>query len=88
MERETTIAVTGNNRAFHIKCVAKHVDCIVGSNAKSIYSVTFAATVPALLPNQISLRVFPKRQLFTKDNTPPMPLSDAHLGGLFFLGHE
>ena len=37
---------------------------------------------------QISLRVFPKRQLFTKDNTPPMPLSDAHLGGLFFLGHE
>lgn len=24
----------------------------------------------------------------TKDNTPPMPLNDAHLGGLFFYSHE
>jgi hypothetical protein len=22
-----------------------------------------------------------------QDNTPPMPLFDAHLGGFFFLGH-
>ncbi len=50
MERETTIAVTGNNRASNIKSVAKHVDCIVESNVRSIYSVIFAATVPALLP--------------------------------------
>jgi hypothetical protein len=50
MERETTIAGTGNNRAFNIKCVAKHVECIVGSNAKSIYSVIFAATVHTTLP--------------------------------------
>jgi hypothetical protein len=26
--------------------------------------------------------------LSIKYNTPPMPLLDAHLGGLFFLGHE
>lgn len=88
MERETTIAVTGNDRAFNIKCVAKHVECIVGSNVESIYSVIFAATVPALLPVRSAYRSFLKESIFTKDNTPPMPLSDAHLGGLFFLGHE
>ena len=27
-----------------------------------------------------------KKNVYTQDNTPPMPLSDAHLGGLFFLG--
>ena len=27
-----------------------------------------------------------KANSFKQDNTPPMPLNDAHLGGLFFLG--
>lgn len=26
-----------------------------------------------------------KEKVFTQDNTPPMPLYDAHLGGFFFL---
>lgn len=48
MERETTITATGNNRASNIKCVAKHVECIVVCNAKGNFSVTFAATVPVV----------------------------------------
>ncbi len=30
---------------------------------------------------------FSAEQYLTKDNTPSMPLSDAHLGGFFFLSH-
>ena len=44
------------------------------------------------IPNFINQNQFEIEQEFssfdcflTKDNTPPMPLSDAHLGGLFFL---
>lgn len=29
-----------------------------------------------------------KDSSFSKDNTPPMPLFDAHLGGFSFLNHE
>jgi len=37
--------------------------------------------------NDFSLykKVINQDRLITQDNTPPMPLRDAHLGGLFFL---
>jgi len=47
--------------------------------------VTFAATVPVLLPACSAYGSVSSKVLETNNNTPPMPLSDAHLGGLFFL---
>ncbi len=55
-------------------------------NVKKYY--TFEATVPELLTVRSVFGSFSKKSTFTQDNTPSMPLSDAHLGGFFFLGHE
>ena len=54
------------------------------------YFFTFAPIVPATLPISTASQggSFETEHTSFKDNTPPMPLSDAHLGGLFFLGHE
>jgi len=48
---------------------------------------TFEATVPAVLPVRSVFGSFSKKSSFTQDNTPSMPLSDAHLGGFFFYSH-
>lgn len=53
-----------------------------------IYIPIFAlpATVLQLVKYASSSRL---RKIYSvNDNTPPMPLFDAHLGGLFFLSHE
>lgn len=47
--------------------------------------ITFALTVPVLLPIRIAHGSLLKKSTFTNDNTPPMPLHDAHLGGFLFL---
>jgi hypothetical protein len=47
--------------------------------------VTLAPTVPLLLPVRSAQGSFSIRSNFTNNNTPPMPLHDAHLGGFFFL---
>lgn len=44
----------------------------------------FASTVPVLLL-ACSNGSFSSKVIVTNNNTPPMPLLDAHLGGLFFL---
>ncbi len=46
---------------------------------------TFATTVPVLLPVRLAHGSFSKDSLITQDNTPPMPLYDAHLGGFLIL---
>lgn len=48
-------------------------------------SCTFALTVPVLLPIRTAHWSFFKDSTFTNNNTPPMPLHDAHLGGFLFL---
>jgi hypothetical protein len=45
----------------------------------------FAPTVPVLLPVRSAHRSYLTDIYFNNDNTPPMPLYDAHLGGLLFL---
>ncbi|SMC61500.1 hypothetical protein SAMN04488101_101730 [Pedobacter nyackensis] len=45
----------------------------------------FALTVPVLLSIRTAHMSFFKEQFSTQDNTPPMPLLDAHLGGFLFL---
>ena len=55
---------------------------------KSCNCMTFAATVPVLLTVGSACGSFLRESIFTYDNTPPMPLTDAHLGGLCFLGHK
>lgn len=47
--------------------------------------ITFALTVPVLLPIRTAHGSFFKDSTFTNNNTPPMPLHDAHLGGFLFL---
>ena len=47
---------------------------------------TFAATVPELHTIRTALGSLLTESFLTKDNTPPMPLFEAHLGGLFILG--
>lgn len=44
----------------------------------------FASTVFELHTIRTALELFSKKVLKTKNNTPPMPLFDAHLGGFFF----
>jgi len=51
---------------------------------KPVNTITFAPTVPVLLPVRSAYGSYLKTVLVTNDNTPPMPLLDAHLGGLFF----
>lgn len=58
-------------------------------------NITFAATVPVLLPGRSANGSFLKDSSILNDNTPPMPLYDAHPGGFFFcnsllinLNHE
>lgn len=46
----------------------------------------FAVTEPELHTIRTALRSVLKKTVYTQDNTPPMPLFDAHLGGFFFLG--
>lgn len=48
-------------------------------------SFTFAPTVPVQLSVRFASGSYFKDSLFTNNNTPPMPLHDAHLGGFFFL---
>lgn len=57
--------------------------------------VTFAPTVPVLLPVRSANGSFLKDSSSLNDNTPPTPLFDAHPGGFFFcnsllinLNHE
>ncbi len=47
--------------------------------------IIFASTVPVLHTIRTACGSFSSKVLETKNNTPPMPLNDAHLGGLFFL---
>lgn len=57
------------------------------NNFKSLYKIiTFAVTIPATLPVSIAYKGGSiTSKLLTQDNTPPMPLSDAHLGGFLIL---
>lgn len=45
----------------------------------------FVLIVPVLLPFRIAHGSFFFDSNFTNNNTPPMPLYDAHLGGFLFL---
>jgi len=45
--------------------------------------ITFAPTSPILHNDINAFGLFSTTVLITKDNTPPMPLADAHLGGFF-----
>ena len=45
--------------------------------------ITFAPTVPVLHTIRTACGSFSQVVHITKDNTPPMPLFDAHLGGFF-----
>lgn len=47
--------------------------------------VTFVSTVPLLLPIRTAHGSFFFDSIFTNNNTPPMPLHDAHLGGFLVL---
>jgi len=47
--------------------------------------IMFAPTVPVLLPVRLAHGSFFKDSTFTNNNTPPMPLQDAHLGGFLFF---
>jgi len=47
--------------------------------------IIFALKVPVLLPIRTASGSFLKEQFSTQDNTPPMPLLDAHLGGFLIL---
>ena len=47
---------------------------------------TFVLTEPEMHSRRTTLGSVFKKNVYTQDNTPPMPLLDAHLGGLFFLG--
>ena len=46
---------------------------------------TFVATVPTLHTVRSASGSFFFDSNFTNNNTPPMPLNDAHLGGFLFL---
>lgn len=47
--------------------------------------ITFAPTVPALHTVRSASGLLFFESIFTNNNTPPMPLHDAHLGGFLFL---
>ncbi len=51
-----------------------------------VNNCTFAATVPELHIIRTAFWSLLTESFSTKDNTPPMPLFDAHLGGLFVSG--
>lgn len=55
------------------------------SISKNLY--TFVHRPDPGASKNIITGLFSAEQYLTKDNTPPMPLSDAHLGGFFFLSH-
>jgi len=55
------------------------------SIAQSYNCIIFASIVPVLLPACSVNGSFSSKVIVTNNNTPPMPLLDAHLGGLFFL---
>jgi hypothetical protein len=44
----------------------------------------FASTVPVLFPVGSATGSFFLKVQTTNNNTPPMPLNDAHLGGFLF----
>lgn len=46
---------------------------------------TFVPPLTIAKNNSIAIGSFVKKVRITKDNTPSMPLSDAHLEGFFFL---
>lgn len=62
--------------------VVKHVAFTVVNGGNCI---TFVPTVPVLLPVRSASGSFSKKVPITKDNTPSMPLTEAHLGGFFIL---
>lgn len=45
----------------------------------------FVLTVPVLLPVRTASGSFTKEVFLTQNNTPSMPLNNAHLEGFFFL---
>lgn len=47
--------------------------------------ITFASTFLALHTVSLLSGFFLLESNFTNNNTPPMPLHDAHLGGFLFL---
>jgi hypothetical protein len=53
-------------------------------------SYTVAPTVSVLHTRRTTGGLFSKKVHKTNDNTPSMPLNDAHLGGFFFYtpAHE
>ena len=52
------------------------------------YSRIFAVTVFRLHTIRTASGSFLKDSFLTTDNTPPLPLLEAHLGGLFFYRYE
>lgn len=48
--------------------------------------ITFESTEPELHTIRTALGSVFQKTHYNQDNTPPMPLFDAHLGGFFFLG--
>jgi hypothetical protein len=46
--------------------------------------VTFVSTLLVLLLVRLACGSFFFESYFTNNNTPPMPLHDAHLGGFLF----
>lgn len=51
--------------------------------ANDTFSITFVPISPILHNDIIASGSFSQTVHTTKDNTPPMPLFDAHLGGFF-----
>jgi hypothetical protein len=47
--------------------------------------ITIASSKLALLLLNVNQFIFLCYSIFTNNNTPPMPLYDAHLGGFLFL---
>ena len=69
--------------------MAKQSEQIKKDNFKMIIqfkkNYTFAPTVPVMLLVRSAHGSFFLDNNFNNDNTPPMPLYEAHLGGFLFL---
>jgi hypothetical protein len=67
--------------------VQNHIKSIFFEKNKPFFQkmYIFAPTVPVLHTVRSASGSFSKDSLITQDNTPPMPLYDAHLGGFLIL---
>lgn len=84
--------VNGNGSISIGQCVIKHAVGHVNHDIESIHandnSIIFAATVLVLHTIKTAYELFFQKVLVTKDNTPSMPLPEAHLEGFFILGYS